>query len=136
MQHLAISFAIVLGACATAPSTQHSRVRGPNLVAWAGDSATAWFPAPREQPRLPHVDMFGSRLVAIGADELTARVHVCVTPDGRSDVTLLTSSGVSYFDDALVRDVADWRYEPYAAPATAHVCKAFTLRYVTDAQSL
>ena len=138
MQHFArtMSLSIALAACATAPSSQHSRVNGPNLVARAGDEAMAWFPSPREEPQLPTVDRFANRLVAIGADAVSARVHVCVTPDGHADATLLRPSGVSYFDDAVVRDVSAWQYEPYAAPATVHVCKAFTLRYVPDARSM
>ena len=104
MKHLAIS--VVLAACA-ATSSQHSR-------------------------DLPRVDHFGIRLVENGIDELTARLRVCVEPDGRSRVHLLASSGVSYFDDAVVKDVADWDY-----PASeTGMCKAFKVRYVPDPHSL
>jgi outer membrane biosynthesis protein TonB len=105
MKHLAIS--VLLAACATAPSYQHSR-------------------------DLPRVDRFGTRLVENGIDELTARLRVCVEADGHSHVRLLASSGVSYFDDAVVKDVADWDYPA----AETGMCKAFKVRYVPDPHSL
>jgi hypothetical protein len=105
MKHLAMS--VLLAACATAPAYQRAR-------------------------DLPRVDHFGAHLVENGVDELTARLRVCAEPDGHSQVQLLASSGVSYFDYAVVQDVAEW---DYPALATG-MCKAFKVRYLPASRSL
>jgi TonB family protein len=68
-------------------------------------------------------------LQMIGVDRLTARLQICIDPDGSTQhVRLLHGSGVSYFDRAVVADLSSWRREP--SPSLHGVCEPITLTYV------
>ena len=77
--------------------------------------------------KLPRVDDMREHLQMIGVDRLTAKLQICIDADGSMrDVRLVRSSGVSYFDRALVADVRDWRHHGLSAT----VCEPLTLTYV------
>ena len=116
-----LAFILAAGCAATVP-TQHSR----DLYACAGGMpASAWFPAQVSEATLPRVDEIAMHLEAIGRDDMRARLHVCVSPDGSAEAQLVAPTGVPAFDDAVVRDVSDWKFEP----SSRGMCKLMTVRY-------
>lgn len=78
--------------------------------------------------QLPTVDAMSEHLQMIGVDRITARLQICVDPDGTSQVRVLRSSGVSYFDRALVADVSTWHRQPSAGQRG--LCEPLTVTYV------
>jgi TonB family protein len=85
------------------------------------------FPVRRSTPDLPTVRAMSLRWIAM--DALSARVAVCVTPDGDTlSVRLERSSGDGVFDAAIVEDVGRWRYQPSAASTLA--CERATVTFV------
>jgi TonB family protein len=62
--------------------------------------------------------------------QVSARVRVCVTPDGQvASAELLSSSGLDDYDRELLSDVRSWSYQPYAAPAETRVCERLDVSY-------
>ena len=131
----AILLAVSLSACATTGALDHSadatgstsRVQL-DFSARAED-AKATFPAVM-QPRLPSADRIAPRLATLGGDSLSADVRLCVRPDGKvANATLSQSSQVVAFDQAMMRDVAEWQFAAMPGPATLKTCEDFTISY-------
>lgn len=78
--------------------------------------------------QLPSVDAMREHLQMIGVDRISARLQICIDPDGTSLVHVLRSSGVSYFDRALVADVSTWHRQPSAG--LRGLCEPLTVTYV------
>ena len=78
--------------------------------------------------QLPTADSMSEHLRMIGMDRLSARLQICIEPDGTSKVRVLRSSGVSYFDRALVADVSAWQRQPSAGQRG--ICEPMTVTYV------
>jgi hypothetical protein len=87
------------------------------------------FPARLDEPALPSADALAGwwRM----HDHLTAKVELCVAPSGKTmHVRLLGSSGEEKYDEAVVYDVARWRYEPFTSEASSPVCEPATVTYL------
>jgi hypothetical protein len=103
----------------------------PVRIGAASDEAQPWFPARLSELRVPTVDRMHEMLRETGRDRLTARLRLCVAPDGStSQVRLEATSGVAELDQALVQDLARWRYAAFAAPSHIEICEPVTLTYV------
>ncbi|HUH06029.1 MAG TPA: energy transducer TonB [Kofleriaceae bacterium] len=62
--------------------------------------------------------------------QVSARVRVCVSPDGQVALAeLVSSSGLEDYDRELLSDVRSWSYQPYAAPAGTRVCERLEVSY-------
>jgi hypothetical protein len=87
------------------------------------------FPARRTVPELPSARALSPRLMASGP--LSAQLELCVSPDGETaSVALRSSSGDRAFDDMVIGDASQWRYEPFNAAATQLACENATITLV------
>lgn len=136
-----IAAVISLSACATTgrsiPSLEASAGGRPTLDLQApapSDEATAWFPKLASEAALPSAARH-QRMLSTTRDRLELGVRVCVAPDGSvADVQLEQPSGSAELDQAAQNDIRQWRFEPYAAPATIRVCKQVALGYEPNAE--
>ena len=84
-------------------------------------------PTRRSTPELPTVRAASPRFLAAGP--LSARIEVCVGQSGdTASVKLAASSGDRSYDQAILDDVARWRYEPLRNAGLA--CEQATVTYV------
>lgn len=128
---------ILLSACATTTGTlerepaPRARVQL-DLAPAAADHARV-FPAAIE-PRVPSVDRIHRDVRAQLGDEVVAAIDLCVTADGRvTKVALAQGTTFAAFDDALVRDAAQWRFAALPGHTTAvrlQTCERATVKYL------
>jgi len=85
-----------------------------------------------QNPQLPSAD----RMFKVIRDELGALasvdVRLCVAPDGRVQaVDLLRRSRLAAFDEAVLRDVADWQFSgmPGSTTSKLRTCEVATISY-------
>lgn len=113
MFKLAAALCLSLTACATSgtvvahePTAHTARAR---QVA-ARDPDTA-FPRARD-PQLPSADRISREIRDELGDVASAEVRLCLAPDGKVQrVELVRGSRLRSFNDALVNDVAQWRFD-------------------------
>lgn len=121
-------------ACATiAPASDvssHSpRVASHALVQVAPMDEVRGFPHRTSGTELPQV--FALRDWWRGVDHLTARLELCVAPNGKTArVHLAASSGYREYDEAVMRDAFDWRYEPFTSDGSSPLCEPATVTYL------
>jgi hypothetical protein len=100
-------------------------------AARAIESPPPEFPRLTTSPRLPSADRLRHRLQAEGSGLAAAQVKLCVVPSGAvAQVSLQRSSGMPLYDQAVLADVPQWRYQSYPAPATIQVCQLLTVAYL------
>ena len=74
---------------------------------------------------LPSVDRLGKRTELLGV-EPKIYLRMCTDRDGKvSSVDIEHSSELGTFDRAVLNDVANWRFDPQAAPS----CRKIVVRY-------
>ena len=74
---------------------------------------------------LPSVDRLGKRTELLGL-EPKIYLRLCTDRDGKvASVEIEHSSELGTFDQAVRNDVADWQFEPTAAPS----CRKVVVRY-------
>jgi TonB family protein len=83
--------------------------------------------APRSA-ELPSADRIAPWIRAHVGDRVSDQVRVCVATDGHvTSVRLVRPSSYSAFDNAVVTDVAQWKFAPVAEPR----CMVRTVEYDT-----
>lgn len=123
------TYIVLVGLAACASGEPVSQVARATLAVAPTSAIVSQFPSRRSVPELPRARALPAR--ALGDNPLTARLEVCVSPHGdTASVRLQGSSGDRVFDDAIVDDVAAWRYAPFAAPANAIACEHTTVTFV------
>src|SRR5687768_6641712 len=108
------------GACATTSPIPSSGSAGSNLQLEerGGDDAKRVFPERIGKARLDKVDRFAYRVWSEHNGAVSTEVRLCVRPNGSTEsVNLLSTSGMLDYDIQVVEGVAQWRYEPFHAPA-------------------
>jgi TonB family protein len=128
MKHLL--FCLGATACASlSPISDGSSHSGSHTRVLAHlDSPQRGFPVRQGDPELPSANAL-AEWWRVTHDHLTAHVDLCVAPNGHTvDVRLAASSGERSYDEAVVRDAARWRYEPFTA--SAPVCEPATVTYL------
>ena len=81
-------------------------------------------------PTLQSVDRIQHQLTVELGDTASARVRLCVAPAGQVlRISIERSSSSKAFDEAVLHDVASWRFLPTPGPATVERCEATTVRY-------
>ena len=81
-------------------------------------------------PKLPRVDRIAQRVRFELGDSATARLELCVKPDGGvARVALLESSQLAAFDQALLRDTEEWQFAALPGPSTMTSCRAVKIEY-------
>ena len=128
------AFCLMLAAC-TMGGARIDRETAPRAAArfeaaTAPDSAKV-FPTARD-PQLPTAD----RMRKVIRDELgtvaSVDVRLCVAPDGRVQaIDLLRGTKLAAFDQAVLRDVADWQFAgmPGATTSKLRTCEVATISY-------
>ena len=100
-----------------------------DLSAMPADGAVAMTPAARS-PKLPTVDRMAQQIRFELGETARAAVEMCITPEGRvARVALLESSKLAAFDQALLRDTAEWQFAPLPGPSTISHCRAMKIEY-------
>jgi TonB family protein len=100
-----------------------------DLTATAVDGAMAITPSAKS-PRLPSADRIARRIRFELGDTAQAKVEMCITPEGRvARVALLESSKLAAFDQALLRDTAEWQFAALPGPSTIEHCRAMKISY-------
>jgi hypothetical protein len=91
------------------------------------DAPPRAFPVRRGAPELPSANALAEWW---RGRELTAHVELCVAPTGDTvHVGLMQSSGERKYDEAVVRDVEQWSYEPFAQ-GSGTVCEPASITYL------
>jgi TonB family protein len=63
-------------------------------------------------------------------ERATAELDLCVSPQGTvTKVALARSSSLPAFDDAILRDAEEWKFEALPGPATAQSCTRAIVAY-------
>ena len=120
---------LVAGLTACASGYPVSQVPRPVAAATSAPDAGSQFPAMRSSPDLRRARSVATR--ETGPTLQTANLEVCVSPHGNTaSVKLRRSTGDRSLDSALVDDVGEWRYEPFAAPANSVTCEQTTVTFV------
>ena len=122
------SLALSLAACAgagTAPFSMTERAAAPELVLSTEPAVQRSFPERLTPARLPSADRSNI------ADDVSARIELCVAPDGAvQSISVEEPSTSPAFDRALAADIPGWRFAPYRAPDGIKVCEQFTVAYL------
>ena len=128
------SIAIVCAACASGTKTldletaQRASVRL-DLTSVPADGAIAMTPSAKST-RLPTVDRMAKKIRFELGDTAQAKVEMCITPEGRvARVALLETSKLAAFDQALLRDTAEWQFAALPGPSTIENCRAMKIEY-------
>jgi TonB family protein len=99
------------------------------------DEAQPWFPQLASQATLPSAARY-QRELSTTSDRFELAVRVCVQPDGKvTSVDIKQPSGMAELDRAAARDIADWQFEAFTAPANIRVCKQLDLGYEPTAET-
>ncbi len=130
-----VLLSLSLAACATTggltsePAAPRTGVQL-DLSARSTDDATLAFPDPVDT-RVRAVDRMAHAIKArYGATTMTAKLDLCVAPDGRvTKLALAEKSSYDAFDQALVEDAASWQFASLPGPATVESCRTATVEY-------
>jgi TonB family protein len=99
------------------------------------DAVKPWFPTLASNAVLPSAARY-QRELSTTADRFALAVRVCVAPDGKvASVDIKHPSGIAALDRAAARDIADWQFESFTAPAHIRVCKQLGLAYEPTAET-
>lgn len=129
-----VLLAVSLAACATTSTMipgESSERTGVKLDLTAStDDASSAFPDALNT-RVRSVDRMAHALKArYGATSMTAKLDLCVAPDGHiTKVALAEKSSYDAFDHALVQDAAAWQFASMPGPATVESCRRATVEY-------
>lgn len=123
----------LLSACATTgslgvdpQSSTHARV---SLVPAAAEDTSQVVPRAID-PQLRSADRLSRMIDAQLGDQASVDVRLCVTPAGQvSSATLERSSTLAAFDQAVMSDVASWRFAAQPGPDTLRTCEIATIVY-------
>src|SRR5438477_8964615 len=75
-------------------------------------SAFAALPKMAEAPSLPTADRLAPYIKAKLGDTANADIRLCIAADGHvTKVELVKGSTYKAFDNAVMRDVSDWKFE-------------------------
>ena len=86
------------------------------------------FPSRISEAKLPTVEPLATEIARSHHGKVTSKLKMCVAASGDVEgVTLVSSSGLAAYDDAVVAAVSDWRYQAPAAPA----CQKLDVSYRT-----
>ena len=88
------------------------------------------FAAPRlaGDASLPSADRIDPYIKAKLGDVASADINLCIAPDGHvTSVAIVKSSTYTAFDNAIMRDVSDWRF----VASDADRCMRTTIAYHT-----
>src|SRR5689334_23065895 len=97
-------------------------------AAHSSDSARTQFPSRKSDARIPAADKLATEIVREHKGLVTSKVRLCVATDGAVDgVTLLSSSGLDAYDQAVLASVQDWQYET----PTERTCEKLDVSYRT-----
>ncbi len=133
MNKLAL-LAVLASACATGghtlvaerESAPHAAIQ---LDFAKGADTAAVFPRAIE-PMVPSVDRIGREVRGTLGDTATAQVDLCVSAAGKvTKASLVRGSSFSEFDQALLRDIEDWRFSSLPGPASLQTCERATVTY-------
>ncbi|MBX3161053.1 MAG: energy transducer TonB [Deltaproteobacteria bacterium] len=81
-------------------------------------------------PELPSVDRISHQVRAQLGDRATAELDLCVSAQGSvTKVAIARSSSLPAFDNAVLRDAEEWRFESLPGPAAAQSCTRATVAY-------
>lgn len=117
------------GVGANRESTSHAST--PRLAMTAIADSQHVFPAAQD-PQLPSADRLRRQIRDELGDVASADVRLCVSPDGRvRKVELVRGSSLREFNDAVVRDIADWQFSgiPGATSDSLQSCEIATISY-------
>ncbi len=94
-------------------------------------TATIAFPARTSGgDELPTVRRFNRAIALEHQGQVEAGIRVCVTPAGQvASASVVESSGMSAYDQAVVDDARTWTFEPFAAPEQTRVCETVKVGY-------
>ena len=85
------------------------------------------FPARQSKVALPAADRMATDIVREHHGVVTSKVNMCVAADGDVDkVSLVSSSGMHDYDQAVLAAVSTWEYRPGTA-----ACKQLDVSYRT-----
>lgn len=85
---------------------------------------------PAVDTAVPTVDRMARRVRFELGDAASAKLELCVTPEGKvSKAALLESSKLEAFDQALVRDAATWQFATLPGPEGLETCSATKIEY-------
>jgi TonB family protein len=129
------SIAIVCAACASGTkgldleNAQRASVRL-DLTATPTDGTAMAMTPSAKSPKLPSVDRIARQIRFELGDTAQAKVEMCITPEGRvARVALLESSKLAAFDQALLRDTAEWQFAALPGPSTIEHCRKMKIDY-------
>lgn len=81
-------------------------------------------------PQLPTADRIWRVIDARLGDEARIDVRFCVSPAGRVvEATLERGSSYQPFDQAVMADIADWRFAAQPGPESVRTCDRATIVY-------
>ena len=81
-------------------------------------------------PLLPTADRIARVIVARLGDEASVEVRLCVSPAGRVvDAKLERGSSYQPFVQAVMTDIAGWRFAPQPGPDSVRTCDRATIVY-------
>lgn len=81
-------------------------------------------------PQLRRADRLSHVVAARLGSEARVDVRLCVTPAGQvASAELARSSSVDVFDNAVLADVRDWRFEAQPGPETVSSCETTQILY-------
>jgi outer membrane biosynthesis protein TonB len=127
--------ALSLAACATTGTPGLGNEASPrtgihlDLSAPASDAMLA-FPEAIDT-RVRSVDRMAHAIKArYGATTMTAKLDLCVAPDGHvTKLALAEGSSYETFDRALLSDAAAWQFASLPGPASVESCRTATVAY-------
>jgi len=129
-------YALLLSGCATSGAlgrevetrepTAHANV---TFASVASDEAVRLVPQAIE-PLLPSADRIARVVDARLGGEAKVDVRYCVSPAGTVvEATLERGSSLEAFDQAVMADVAGWRFDPQPGPGNVRSCQSATIVY-------
>lgn len=130
--HRVLYATLLLSACATTgtlgidpQSSQRARVSFEPVAA-----DTTQLTPQAIDPQLPSADRLARVIDSELGEHASVDVRMCVTPGGQvSTVKVERSSTLAAFDDAVVADVAQWRFATQPGPDTLKTCELATIVY-------
>jgi hypothetical protein len=131
---------MVLGACATGGA---SIDRGSSPIESLGhasgaasvdSSLTGDRLAAASNLQLPTADLQFHRIWDEAGDTASADIRLCIAPDGHvTSVGLVRGSSSTTYNQALVNDAADWRFDNPTTPPSPMHCEVATVVYLPHA---
>ena len=134
MTKLAGLFCLLLAACATGAlgvERETAPRAAPRIEMTAKTDTARVFPVAMD-PQLPSADRMARQIRTELGGVASADVRLCVSPDGRvRKVELVRGSSFRDFNDAVVRDIADWQFSgiPGTTNDSLQSCEIATITY-------